>query len=182
MKLSAKFSIIFIVVFGLGLTVTGYLSYSLLQKNAREQVNDRAKIMMETALAMRRYTVEQVKPVINKSSATAPVKVFNPENRAAAYAATEMFNYLHEKYPDYSYKEAAVNPNLNLSVTARGGLGKRTSITQFRNNTNLTNFRRRTGNTHGQSLFISHVPLRSAACRSALECHSTPDAALPSDD
>src|SRR5215469_10824146 len=112
MKLSAKFSIIFIVVFGLGLIATCYLSYSLMQKNAREQIDDRAKIMMETALAMRRYTTEQIKPVITKSGA-AKLAVTNndflPET-VPAYAATEMFSYLQEKYPDYSYKEAADNP------------------------------------------------------------------------
>ena len=44
------------MVFGLGLAAAGYLSYSMLQADARRQVEDRARIMMETALAMRNYT------------------------------------------------------------------------------------------------------------------------------
>jgi hypothetical protein len=70
MKLLAKFSLIFLVVFGLGLALAGGLSFSMLQKNARRQVEDHAKIMMETALAMRRYTTEQIKPALAAVAAT----------------------------------------------------------------------------------------------------------------
>lgn len=175
MKLSAKFSIIFIVVFGLGLITTGYLSYSLLQKNAREQINDRAKIMMETALAMRRYTVDQVKPVINKSGAAhaaATNNDFLPET-VPAYAATEMFSYLHEKYPDYSYKEAADNPT---NPRDRAMDWEKDIIDHFRNNPNEDIFAGERNTPMGKSLYLAR-PLRAAA--GCLECHSTPAAAPP---
>jgi len=168
MKLSAKFSIIFIVVFGLGLLVTGYLSHVLLQKNAREQVNDRAKLMMETALAMRRYTVEHVKPALRKSAGQS--KTFDPET-VPAFAATEMFSYLREKYPDYSYKEAAVNPT---NPRDRAADWEEDIINQFRNDTNLTIFAGERDTPMGKSLYLAR-PLRAAAA--CLECHSTPDAA-----
>ena len=38
MKLLAKFSLIFTIVFGLGLTGAGYVFYDMLQRNARESV------------------------------------------------------------------------------------------------------------------------------------------------
>src|SRR5512147_1782973 len=67
MRLLAKFSLIFVVVFGLGLGAAAYLFYGLLQRNAREQVLHNAQLMMDTALAMRTYTIKQVKPAINDS-------------------------------------------------------------------------------------------------------------------
>src|ERR1700744_6089400 len=138
MKLLAKFSLIFIVVFGLGLALAGQLSYSLLHKNARQQVSDQAKIMMESALAMRRYTTEQVKPVLiaEAAASTNKDKVFHRET-VPAFGATEMFNYIHEKYPDYSYKEAALNPT---NPRDRATDWEADIITNFRNNTNMLIF------------------------------------------
>jgi protein-histidine pros-kinase len=169
MKLLAKFSIIFAVVFGLGLTTAGYLSYSLLQKNAREQVDDRAKIMMETALAMRRYTTEEIKPVLKKNVAD---NLFHPET-VPAFAATEMFNYLREKFPDYSYKEAALNPT---NPRDRAEDWEADIINEFRGRTNLTMFAGERMTPLGKSLYLAR-PLRAAP--SCLECHSTPSAAPP---
>ena len=53
MRLLAKFSLIFVLVFGAGLGAAAYLFYGVLQRNAREQVLYNAQLMMETALAMR---------------------------------------------------------------------------------------------------------------------------------
>jgi len=173
MKLLAKFSIIFVVVFGLGLSAAGYFSYSLLQRNAQEQVQDRAKIMMETALAMRRYTVDQVKPALVKTGAAkvagAP-DLFHPET-VPAFAATEMFTYVREKYPDYFYKEAALNPT---NPRDRAEDWEADIINNFRNHPDLKLFNGDRMTPMGKSLYLAR-PLRAgAAC---LECHSTPAAA-----
>jgi len=171
MKLLAKFSLIFVVVFGLGLATAGYLSYSLLQNNARQQVEDRAKIMMETALAMRRYTTTQVKPAFAASSTNRAVaKIFHPES-VPAFAATEMFNYLREKYPDYAYKEAALNPT---NPRDRAADWEADIINNFRNDAKLGMFTGERMTPLGHSLYLAQ-PLRATA--SCLECHSTPAAA-----
>ncbi|MDR3457238.1 MAG: DUF3365 domain-containing protein [Verrucomicrobiae bacterium] len=173
MKLLAKFSIIFVVVFGLGLSAAGYFSYSLLQSHAREMVEDRAKIMMETALAMRRYTIEQVKPAIGKpvfSKSDMTQETFHPET-VPAYAATEMFNYLHEKFPDYFYKEAALNPT---NPRDRAVDWEEDIINNFRNQPKLDMFAGERMTPTGKSLYLAR-PLRAGA--SCLECHSTPAAA-----
>jgi hypothetical protein len=60
MGLRLKFNLVLLVVFLLGLGVTGYISYDLLHKNAREEVLRNAGVMMEAALSMRGYTVAQV--------------------------------------------------------------------------------------------------------------------------
>lgn len=170
MKLLAKFSLIFVVVFGLGLGSAGYLSYSMLQDNARRQVEDHANIMMETALAMRRYTTTQIKPALAK--VVTAEKVFHPET-VPAFAATEMFNYLREKYPDYSYKEAALNPT---NPRDRAEDWEADIINNFRDHPESELFKGERMTPLGKSLYLAR-PLRAAG--SCLECHSTPAAAPP---
>jgi len=166
-NLLTKFSLIFIAVFGLGLALAGVVAYSMLQANARRQVEDRAKIMMETALAMRRYTSEQVKPAL---AAAVQDKVFHRET-VPAFGATEMFNYLREKYPDYSYKEAALNPT---NPRDRAADWEGDIITNFRNHPEREIFAGERLTPTGNSLYLAR-PMRAA--KSCLECHSTPEAA-----
>ncbi len=104
MGLRLKFNLVLLVVFALGLGVTGYISHDLLQKNARDEVLRSAGVMMEAALSMRSYTVNQIRPLLPFNE-----KVFHPQG-VPAYSATEIMNALHKKYADYSYKEATLNP------------------------------------------------------------------------
>jgi protein-histidine pros-kinase len=105
MGLRLKFNLVLLAVFVAGLAVTGYVSYELLHRNAREEVLRNAGVMMEAALSMRSYTVGQVRPNL----AVDPDK-FLPQS-VPAFGATEIMTLLRKKYPDYAYKEAALNPN-----------------------------------------------------------------------
>src|SRR5262249_61985701 len=60
--------------------------------------------MMEAALSMRGYTNSQIRPLVPFNET-----VFHPQS-VPAYSATEIMNSLREKYTDYSYKEATLNP------------------------------------------------------------------------
>src|SRR6185503_14882309 len=100
MGLRLKFNLVLLLVFALGLGFTGYISYELLHRNARDEVVRNAGVMMEAALSMRGYTVGRVRALIHPD----PEK-FQPES-VPAFAATEIMNLLRKKYPDYSYKEA----------------------------------------------------------------------------
>ena len=62
MGLRTKFNLVLLAVFSLGLAVTGYISYNLLQKNARDEVLGNAGLIMEATLSMRDYTQKQVSP------------------------------------------------------------------------------------------------------------------------
>src|SRR5258706_14014932 len=105
MKLIIKFNLVFISVFIVGLLVAGRISHALLQDNAREEILQNARIMMEAALSTRSYTTTQIKPLLEVQMKYA----FLPQS-VPAYAATEYFSDLRKKYPEYSYKEATLNP------------------------------------------------------------------------
>jgi len=106
-KLLLKFNLIFVLVFAAGLAVSGYFANDFLQRSARAQVAQQARLMMETALSARKYTTSQIKPLLE--SQQAHQLSFLPQT-VPAFAATESFGYLQAHYPDYSYKEATLNP------------------------------------------------------------------------
>jgi HAMP domain-containing protein len=56
LKLLFKFNLVFILLFLLGIAASGYISWELLQKNAREEVAENARLMMSVALAVRSYS------------------------------------------------------------------------------------------------------------------------------
>jgi Protein of unknown function (DUF3365) len=99
--LRTKFNLVLLGVFSGSLAVTGWLSYSMLQKNARDEVLQNAGIMMEAALSGRGYTVKQVKPLLERQLR----RVFLPQS-VPAYATTEICNELRSNYAEYTYKEA----------------------------------------------------------------------------
>ncbi len=169
MGLRLKFNLVLSVVFLLGLAVTGYESYELLHKNAREEVLRNAGVMMESALSMRGYTVAQVRPVLQSD----PEK-FLPQS-VPAYAATEIMTLLRKKYPDYSYKEAALNPTnpRNRAVEWETDI-----VNAFRNDSTKTEITGMRETATGPSLYLARpFQIKDAAC---LACHSTADAAPPS--
>ncbi|MGA2602089.1 MAG: DUF3365 domain-containing protein [Bryobacteraceae bacterium] len=168
MKLLAKFNLAFIVVFGCGLAIAAYLSQQFLQSDARDQVLRQAALMMETAQASRSYTNQQLKPLLEPEQKTR--NIFIPQT-VPAFAATESFNYLRKRYPDYTYKEATLNPT-NLRDRAVDWEADVVNI--FRNQQDrkeVTGYRE---TPDGPTLYLAR-PLR--APEPCLECHSVPSRA-----
>jgi protein-histidine pros-kinase len=105
MRLLLKFNLIFLLVFIAGLVASAYVSRELLRKNAQDEILEHARLTMEQAIAVRSYTVEQIRPLLQ----TQMVYTFLPQS-IPAYGATEVLNKLAKSFPDYSYKEATLNP------------------------------------------------------------------------
>ena len=53
-----------LMVFAIGLSIAGYIAYALLQENAKREVVEQASLMMDGALAVRNYTIKEIKPLI----------------------------------------------------------------------------------------------------------------------
>ncbi|HEY5763373.1 MAG TPA: signal protein, partial [Rhodocyclaceae bacterium] len=62
MGLRLKFNLVLLGVFLVGFAATGAVSYRLLRSNAEDEVLRAGQLMMENALAIRGYTVSQIKP------------------------------------------------------------------------------------------------------------------------
>jgi hypothetical protein len=119
MTLFVKFNLVFVAVFLLGLAASGYVSWTLLQRNAQEEIVQNGRLLMEKSLAVRAYTANQIRPLLQ----TQMLDTFLPQT-VPAYSATEVFNDLRKKFPEYSYKEATLNPTKPPS-------GKRISSRSF---------------------------------------------------
>src|SRR5260370_4443471 len=128
MKLLFKFNLIFLAVFGLGLLATGYTAHEFLQTNARDQVLQQARLMMETTSATRGYTSKQIRPLLEVRQKREDV--FYPQS-VPAFAAGQVFGYLHTNYADYTYKEATINPT---NPQDRAVDRETAVISQFKNN------------------------------------------------
>ena len=166
MKLLLKFNLVFILVFALGLAATGYVSWRLLERNARDEIAQSARLLMDAALSTRAYTGSQVNPLLQ----TQMKYTFLPQS-LPAYAAAEVFSDLRKKYTEYGYKEAALNPTnpRNRAVDWESDI-----ITQFRNNKDSKEIIGDRDTPTGRSFYVAR-PMR--ASQSCLECHSTVDAA-----
>jgi HAMP domain-containing protein len=105
MRLLFKFNVIFLLIFLAGLATCAYVSRNLLLQNAQEEIVQHARLTMEKAIAVRTYTNEQIKPLLE----TQMLYAFLPQS-VPAYSATEVLNQLAKAFPDYSYKEATLNP------------------------------------------------------------------------
>ena len=105
MKLSVKFNIALIISMIIGATIAGIFANQLLQDNAREEVLEEARIMLQSAVAVRKYTVAEIKPLLAMQQQRTFIKQTVP-----AYAARQYITKVRKKYPDYNYKEATLNP------------------------------------------------------------------------
>ena len=167
MGLRLKFNIVLALVFAAGMAVSAYVSHQLLQANAKQEVLNNAGLMMEAALAVRGYTVQQVKPLIESQLA----EKFLPQS-VPAYAASETFNSLRKKYPDFVYKEALLNPTnpRNKAVEWENDI-----VNNFRNTAATSEVTGERDTPVGRMLYIARpIQIKDAAC---LACHSVPAAA-----
>ena len=233
MKPLLKFNLLFLPLLALVLGAVAVTARSLLQANAREQIVQNARIMMETASSSRTYTTKQVAPLLQHKNFklqaaiaefqktldelpkdidfTAPKDVkqasakkayvlgqqrfiaaqqqliesvkskpdelldteFHPQS-VPAFAATEIFAYLREKYPEYFYKEATLNPT---NPRDRSTDWETDVVNQFRGNPKMPEFLSTRETATGAALVLAR-PLKVGNV-SCLTCHSTPDKAPP---
>jgi protein-histidine pros-kinase len=168
MRLLPKFTLIFLLVYGSGLALAAFFAARFLSENAHDQVLSQARLMMESASATRKYTTEQVKPVIQQAALSSTV--FIPQT-IPSYSAVTNFGYLRTRYPEYTYREPALNPT---NLRDRAFDWESDIILGFRNNGDrkeATNIRE---TPEGNMLWLAR-PIRSP--EPCLECHSTPDKA-----
>ena len=166
MGLRLKFNIVLFLVFAAGMGVSAYVSHKLLQDNAKEEVLRNAGLMMEAALSIRGYTVSQVKPHLESQLA----ETFLPQT-VPAYAATETFNTLRKKYPDYTYKEATLNPTNPRDKAVEW---EADVVNAFRNASagGLTEVMGQRETPVGPMLYLARpLQIKDQAC---LVCHSVP--------
>jgi len=162
-----KFNLAMFVVFAMGFIASAFLIERILLENAKDEVALKARIMMEAARSMRSYTVEELRPLLQKVQTDEFLAQTVP-----AYAATENMKRLRTAYPDYSYKEAALNPT---NPEHKAASWEEDIIQYFRNYQDVTEYSGVRSTPTGQYLFLGRpFKITKPGC---LTCHSTPDIA-----
>ncbi len=170
MKLLTKFNLILIALFGAGSILIAFTAYQFLMRNARSQVIQQAELMIQSALSTRQYTAIELAPLLE----TLPEHKtrFLPET-IPFYAATVTFDYLRKQYPEYSYKEAALNPS---NLRDRAVDWEADLISHFRNHSGEKELVGERDTPTGRVLYIARPVIAEQSC---LQCHSEPSVAPP---
>jgi HAMP domain-containing protein len=168
MRLALKFNLVLLVIFGVAMSAAFLIARRSLLDRAREQVSQQARFMMETSASTRKYTSEHIRPILEKYQRH--TAAFYPES-VPAFSATQMFGYLREIYPEYSYREATLNPT---NPGDRAADWEADVINAFRN-TPAIHESLGERQDEGQTLLYLARPIK--AIETCLECHSTAAAA-----
>ena len=167
MKLLLKFNLVFLLVFLVGLAATGLLTRRMLERNAQDEVLQQARFLFDKALAVRAYTSTQVAPLLETQMKYA----FLPQS-VPAFSATEVLAKLQKNHPEYSYKEATLNPT---NPRDRAIEWEADVIGEFRKSPDAKEFIGQRDTPAGRALYIARpIKITDGAC---LRCHSTIDAA-----
>jgi HAMP domain-containing protein len=163
MRLLLKINAVLIVVSLIGLALSYRVADRLLQENARSEIQGNARLLVESALAVRTYTNKQINPLLKTQSRYG----FLPQ-RVAAYSAKEYFNNLRQQFPDYTYREATLNPT---NLADRADDWEAGVVRHFRDNADVKELIGERDTAVGRTLYLAR-PIRIAdeAC---LECHSS---------
>ena len=167
MKLIMKVNLVLLLVFVIGFLSVGYLTNRLLQRNAKQEIQENARIMMEAALAVRSYTSAEINPLLK----TQMKYSFLPQS-VPAYSANEYFKRLRQKFPDYSYKEATLNPTnpINRATDWEADI-----VNNFRQSSGQVELVGERDTPNGRELYIARpLKLKDPSC---LECHDTAETA-----
>ena len=164
MKLKAKFNIVILAIFAVGLLVTGYLSFAILHANAEKDAVERATLVMEAATAMQTYTQAEVESLLSPHME----KEFLPQS-VAAYAAIEALNRMGDRYSDYTYRAATLNPTNSRDKASEW---ETEVIDDLRANPDAEDIVGVRPTIHGDSLFLARpIKITDNAC---LTCHGDP--------
>ncbi len=167
MSLRLKFNLILIAVFLLSLIGAAVYFNAALERNAIRDVQHNSQVMMETALAIRAYTTDDIKPHLDPMNATR----FLPQT-VPAFAATETLRRLRDRFPAYEYKEAVLNPT---NPRDRASDWERTLIEKFRADKTQTEFSGVQGEGIQRAVYVARpITITQGQC---LVCHSVPAAA-----
>jgi len=162
-----KFNLAMFLVFAIGFAAASYQVNKVLLENAKQEVALKARIMMEAARSMRSYTVEEIRPLLNRIDTSEFLAQTVP-----AYAATENMKRLRNTYPEYSYKEAALNPT---NPEHKAASWEEDIIQYFRNYQDVQEYSGVRSTPTGQYLFLGRpFKITKPGC---LSCHSTAEAA-----
>lgn len=169
MRLEYRFTAILVVCLLLGMIAAGLISYRIETRQAEDEIIQNAEMLMETAMAIRSYTISEVRPLLRKH----PSDEFLPQT-VPSYSAQTALGKLKNSFPDFNYREAALNPT---NVADRASDWEVGLIRRFQAEPDTRELSGTISHANGERYYIARpIRITNPAC---LSCHSTPEAAPP---
>ena len=171
MSIRLKFNLVLAVVLLLAAAGAGFYVHGFLQKSAIDEVRHNSQLMMHSAMAIRDYTTELVKPHLDEKLE----EKFLPQT-VPAYAATETLKRLQNRFPGYEYKEAVLNPT---NARDRANEWEERVIQDFRDG--KVDLKQEVSGEVGEgmhrALYVARpITIKQPQC---MACHSSPAVAPP---
>lgn len=166
MNLLIRLNVVFVIAFALAGWAAYEICASLQQADARREVLATAGLMLDSALASRAYTADEIDPLLE-----AHMQDSFPPQSIPFYAATQTFDALRKLHPDFTYKEATLNPT---NPRDRATDWEADIIDQFRNHPKSEHLSGERTTPLGRSLYLAR-PIRAKP--ECLSCHGLPSAA-----
>ncbi|WP_296187480.1 c-type heme family protein [Pseudomonas sp. UBA1879] len=164
LSLAVKLNVVFLIVFIVGFVASSLFANDLLQKSAREESLDNARLLMNAAAATSVYTSEHIVPLLENRLKFE----FLPQS-IPSFAAIEQLQQLLKSYPDFLYKEATLNPT-NPRDRATGW--ETGVVNQLRGKPDTKELIGERADDSGPSLFVAQpIQITDPAC---LACHTSP--------
>ncbi len=167
MGLRAKFNLVILAALAVGFLMAAIVLYRVFVNDARGQVLQNARIMMTAAAAVRKYTANDLDPLLpmTKDGKFVPQTV-------PFFAAQKTFGDVQTAFPGFSYRESALNPT---NPADRAEDWEADIIRTFRIDADKTEAVVERDTPTGPTLNLARpITIRDQAC---LSCHSTPAAA-----
>lgn len=162
-----KTNLALIVVFLLLALPAGWYVNSVFMKQSNEHIVKQAAILMESALAVRSYTVDLIKPQLDPMLE----QKFLPQT-VPAFAATETFERFRKKFTNFKYKEAVLDPTNSRDLADDQ---ERAIIGRFVDDPSLTETSGELFRNLSRFYYVARpIQIKNPAC---LACHDTPDRA-----
>lgn len=152
----------------LGLGISSFISFKLEIRQAKEEVTEKAEMLLETGLAIRAYTTDEIAPTLRQMQRDAGFNV----QQVPSFSALNTIRRLGEKYPEYQYRESSLNPT---NVKDRANDWEVSLIRKFQTEATLTEITGEIGESANRRFYVARpIRLTNPAC---LQCHSVAKAA-----
>jgi HAMP domain-containing protein len=171
MKLLLKLNLVLLALWVAAMAAIATIGWDLLQRNAREEVLHSARLLIDSASAVRKYTLDRIYPLL----LTQAKYEFRPE-MVSAFSAIEVLKILRTadaEYKQFLYREPALNPTnpADRAVDWESDL-----INQFRGGNLASPASGERATPGGRMLYVAKPIKATVGC---LFCHDTPDKAPP---
>jgi protein-histidine pros-kinase len=167
MTLRTKFNLILGFAGILGMAASATMARKFLENNARNEVLGSARMIMQSALAVRGYTTGEIRPLLNAQ----PGDAFRPQS-VPSYSAHRYIAKLKDSYPEYDYKEATLNPTNPANRTTDW---EADIVRYYRDNPDEEELSAERETPAGRFLYLSQpIVVNDPSC---LACHDTPETA-----